>query len=320
MQFKQLTPEEQKCVDKACEVLERGGLVAFPTETVYGLGANADDPNAVAKVFAAKHRPTWHPLIVHLPDADSIAWWAKIIPEDAMKLADRFWPGPLTLLLPRSDRCGSWVTGGQPNVGLRCPSHPIGHALFKAFSGSKRRGLVGPSANSFGRISPTTAQHVAEDLGLKPSGAVDYILDGGPCTIGVESTIVSLSGSEPELMRYGEITRKILVASPSGIPQRLRQKSRASLKAITPRRRRSRCCQKKRFRVQSRPSRRPLARCLLQRLFWSIVRPMLPTGWKLQKSLSCTPPRSTAISTSSIIPAVREFLLQNRRQEYAGLL
>lgn len=210
MQFKQLTPEEQKCVDKACEVLERGGLVAFPTETVYGLGANADDPNAVAKVFAAKHRPTWHPLIVHLPDADSIAWWAKIIPEDAMKLADRFWPGPLTLLLPRSDRCGSWVTGGQPNVGLRCPSHPIGHALFKAFSGSKRRGLVGPSANSFGRISPTTAQHVAEDLGLKPSGAVDYILDGGPCTIGVESTIVSLSGSEPELMRYGAITREML--------------------------------------------------------------------------------------------------------------
>lgn len=210
MQFKALSEQEQKMIDRACEVLEAGGLVAFPTETVYGLGANADNPQAVAKVFAAKRRPTWHPLIVHLPDAESIGWWAKTVPQEALKLAECFWPGPLTLLLPKAQRCGDWVTGGQPNVGLRCPSSPLGHALFKAFSGPARRGIVGPSANSFGRISPTTARHIEEDLGVKPEGKVDFILDGGPCTIGVESTIVNLSGPEPELMRYGAITREML--------------------------------------------------------------------------------------------------------------
>ena len=208
--LEELTREQEARVSEACEVLERGGLVAFPTETVYGLGANADCEEAVAKVFAATRRPTWHPLIVHVPDAESLGWWAKAVPEDARILAEKFWPGPLTMLLPRADRCGAWVTGGQPNVGLRCPSHPLGHALFKAFSGPKHRGLVGPSANSFGRISPTTAQHVRDDLGLKPAGRVDFILDGGPCTIGVESTIVNLSGAQPELMRYGAITREML--------------------------------------------------------------------------------------------------------------
>ncbi|MDL2059082.1 L-threonylcarbamoyladenylate synthase [Mesosutterella sp. AGMB02718] len=205
-----LSPEQEKAVETACEVLERGGLVAFPTETVYGLGADADNERAVGRVFEAKKRPTWHPLIVHLPDADSLSWWASSVPKEAVVLAEKFWPGPLTMVLPRARRCGPWVTGGQSSVGLRCPSHPLGHALFKAFSGPAHRGVVGPSANSFGRISPTTPQHVLDDLGLRPSGKVDYILDGGPCTVGVESTIINLSGSEPELLRYGAITREML--------------------------------------------------------------------------------------------------------------
>ncbi|MCI5851975.1 MAG: threonylcarbamoyl-AMP synthase [Sutterellaceae bacterium] len=205
-----LTKEEEARVARAAEVLERGGLVAFPTETVYGLGADADNEEAVGKVFAAKHRPTWHPLIVHLPSAESISWWADPVPELAGVLAEKFWPGPLTMVVPRAARCGAWVTGGQASVGLRCPSHRLGHALFEAFSGPRHRGVVGPSANSFGRISPTTAQHVIDDLGLKPSGQVDMVLDGGPCTVGVESTIINLSSPEPELLRFGAITREML--------------------------------------------------------------------------------------------------------------
>lgn len=176
----ELTKEQEREIERAVAILESGGIVAFPTETVYGLGADADNEAAVGKVFAAKQRPTWHPLIVHLPDAESIGWWADPMPPAAQLLAEKFWPGPLTMVVPRAERCGSWVTGGQRSVGLRCPSHPLGHALFEAFSGPRHRGIVGPSANSFGRISPTTAEHVLHDLGVKPNGKVDMILDGGP--------------------------------------------------------------------------------------------------------------------------------------------
>ena len=206
----ELTKEQEREIERAVAILESGGIVAFPTETVYGLGADADNEAAVGKVFAAKQRPTWHPLIVHLPDAESISWWADPMPPAAQLLAEKFWPGPLTMVVPRAERCGSWVTGGQRSVGLRCPSHPLGHALFEAFSGPRHRGIVGPSANSFGRISPTTAEHVLHDLGVKPNGKVDMILDGGPCGVGVESTVLALAEQKPRLLRPGGVTLEML--------------------------------------------------------------------------------------------------------------
>jgi len=185
-------------LDRAVEVLRSGGLVAFPTETVYGLGADAAHPEAVRKIYAAKGRPPDHPLIVHLADSAGAAAWASEIPAAAERLAQRFWPGPLTLVLQRARAVNDIVTGGQDTIALRVPSHPIAHALLEAFGG----GIAAPSANRYGRISATTAEHVRNDLG----GAVDYVLDGGPCEVGIESTIVDLSGSQPALLRPGNIT------------------------------------------------------------------------------------------------------------------
>ncbi|MDO5530600.1 L-threonylcarbamoyladenylate synthase [Sutterella sp.] len=204
------TPEvDRAAIERAVAVLEAGGLVAMPTETVYGLAANADDEEAVTNTYRAKGRPMNHPLIVHVAGADDIAWWAELTPE-AELLARRFWPGPLTLVLRKKDRCGLWVTGGQDTVALRCPSHPWAHELLAAFGGSKHRGLTAPSANSFGRISPSTAQHVRDDLGEKPEGKLDLILDGGPCEFGIESTMVNLSSGRPEILRHGIVTRAML--------------------------------------------------------------------------------------------------------------
>ena len=177
--------------------LRGGELVAFPTETVYGLGADAGKPEAVREIFSAKGRPADHPVIVHLYDTSQLTKWARAVPEGARKLAVAFWPGPLTLILPRAANVDDVVTGGQDSVGLRLPSHPVARALLAAFGG----GIAAPSANRFGRISPTTAQHVADDLG----GAVAMILDGGACAIGIESTIVAFSGDEPVLLRPGAI-------------------------------------------------------------------------------------------------------------------
>lgn len=177
--------------------LRAGGLVAFPTETVYGLGARADDPAAVRRIFAAKGRPADHPLIVHLPDASHAPRWTREMPEGARALAEAFWPGPLTLVLPRSPRASDVVTGGQDSVGLRVPAHPVARALLAAFAD----GVAAPSANRFGRISPTTAQHVADDLGE----SVATILDGGACAVGIESTIVAFAAGEPVLLRPGGI-------------------------------------------------------------------------------------------------------------------
>jgi len=184
-------------VRDAAAILRRGGLVAFPTETVYGLGADASNPEAVARIYRVKQRPAGHPVIVHIGDIGQLARWAREIPEAASKLAAAFWPGPLTLVLRRAPVVGSQLSGGQDTIGLRVPGHPIALQLLREFGG----GIAAPSANRFGRISPTTAGHVRSDLGSE----VDLILDGGACEIGIESTIVDLSRGRPVLLRPGRI-------------------------------------------------------------------------------------------------------------------
>lgn len=185
-------------IARAVLLLRAGELVAFPTETVYGLGADASNRQAVAKIFAAKGRPPDHPLIVHLAEAASLDAWAREVPEAARLLAAAFWPGPLTLILKRSIKAPDAVTGGQDTVGLRVPNHPLALALLAEFGG----GIAAPSANRFGRISPTTAAHVRAELGA----AVSLVLDGGPCAVGIESTIVDLSRGAPVVLRPGAIT------------------------------------------------------------------------------------------------------------------
>ena len=200
---------------RAVERLRAGELVAFPTETVYGLGADARQPDAVRRIFAAKQRPADHPVIVHLADAAQIGDWA-VVPEPHVArvraLAAAHWPGPLTLVLPRRPDMPDTVSGGRPTVGVRVPAHPVARALLQAFGG----GLAAPSANRFGRVSPTTAAHVRDELG--PSVMV---LDGGPTSVGVESTIVDLSGPVPALLRPGGVSRAQVVAcvGPLGVTQ-----------------------------------------------------------------------------------------------------
>lgn len=189
------TPE---ALAQAVRLLRAGALVAFPTETVYGLGADASNPLAVAAIFRAKGRPADHPVIVHVQGSAALRQWAREVPEAARRLAARFWPGPLTLILPRAPGVPDAVTGGQDTVGLRCPAHPVAQALLSAFGG----GIAAPSANRFGRVSPTTAQHVLDEFG----SAVPLILDGGPCAVGVESTIVDLSRGRAVLLRPGGVT------------------------------------------------------------------------------------------------------------------
>ena len=184
-------------IARAVERLRAGELVAFPTETVYGLGADAANPDAVRRIFEAKGRPADHPVIVHLHHAKDLGDWAREVPKAAVKLAAMFWPGPLTLILPRAPHVSDLVTGGQDSVGLRVPSHPVARSLLSAFGG----GIAAPSANRFGRISPTTARHVADDLG----DAVSSILDGGACEVGIESTIIAFAGETAILLRPGGI-------------------------------------------------------------------------------------------------------------------
>ncbi len=193
--------ESPKDLDLAIRELCAGGVVAFPTETVYGLGADASNPAAIAKIFEIKGRPADHPLIVHIRGAEQLSQWSNQVPETAYQLAARFWPGPLTLILADS-KAPPEVTGGQPSVGLRAPSHPVAQALLKGFSG----GIAAPSANRFGRISPTRAAHVRDELGDR----VSIILEGGDCEVGLESTILSLAGSTPCLLRPGAISRSAL--------------------------------------------------------------------------------------------------------------
>lgn len=188
---------------RAVGLLAAGELVAFPTETVYGLGADASNPQAVAKIFAAKGRPADHPLIVHLVGDDRLQHWARDIPDMAWELAEAFWPGPLTLILKKQDWVPDAVTGGQDTVGLRIPAHPVALELLRRFGDiNGAGGIAAPSANRFGRISPTTAAHVAEELG----GRVPLILDGGAAQVGIESTILDLSRDEIAILRPGLIT------------------------------------------------------------------------------------------------------------------
>ena len=187
-------------VEEAARILRSGGLVAFPTETVYGLGADASSDEAVRRIFAAKGRPADHPLIVHVASTPE-RWAARWSPE-AEALAAAFWPGPLTLLVPKAAHVSDVVTGGEPTVGIRVPDHPIAQALLAAFGG----GVAAPSANRFGQVSPTTAAHVAIEL----ADRVDLILDGGACAVGVESSIVDLSGDAPRLLRPGGVSLEAL--------------------------------------------------------------------------------------------------------------
>src|SRR5574338_893521 len=191
-------------IARAVALLRAGELVALPTETVYGLGADALNQAAAAKIFEAKGRPADHPLIVHLPDAEALPHWAASIPREAIALARAFWPGPLTLILKRSDEVPDIITGGQDTVGLRVPNHPVALQLLRAFGS----GIAAPSANRFGRISPTTAEHVREELG----DSVALVLDGGPCQVGIESTILDLSRGAPEILRPGAISPEAIAA------------------------------------------------------------------------------------------------------------
>ncbi len=200
-----VVPADAAAIARAAELLRQGEVVAFPTETVYGLGADASNPQAVAKIFALKGRPAAHPVIVHLADAARLDDWALEIPGAARKLASAFWPGPLTLVLKRAAGVPDAVTGGQDTVGLRVPSHPVAQALLRAFGS----GVAAPSANKFGRVSPTLPEHVFADFGRD----VPLVLDGGPTEVGIESTIVDLSGERARLLRPGGVSAVAIEAA-----------------------------------------------------------------------------------------------------------
>jgi L-threonylcarbamoyladenylate synthase len=197
-------------VGRAVRVLRRGGLVAFPTETVYGLGADAESDDALARLYAVKGRPADHPVIVHLASADRIDDWAASASDAARALTARFWPGPLTVVVPAASRVSRVATGGLDTVGLRVPDHPVALALLDAFGG----GVAAPSANRFGRVSPTSAGAVVRDLG----DDVDLVLDGGPCAVGVESTIVDCTAAVPVVLRVGGVTLEELAGVLDGVP------------------------------------------------------------------------------------------------------
>ena len=191
-------------IEQAAAHIRAGELVAFPTETVYGLGADASSDTAVAKIFAAKGRPSDHPLIVHIASSKQVGDYASNVPPFAERLMKAFWPGPLTIILPRKPGVAAAAAGGQNSIGLRCPAHPLALAFLKACN----TGVAGPSANKFGRVSPTTAQHVAHEF-----GDALMVLDGGPCTVGIESSIVDCTRSVPVLLRPGVLTREQLGAA-----------------------------------------------------------------------------------------------------------
>lgn len=201
-----------EAIDEAARALRAGGLVAFPTETVYGLGADAGSDAAVAGIFAAKGRPSDHPLIVHVAagpkGTEALSRFAQPLPPFAQKLVQAFWPGPLTLIVTRQPGVGSAAAGGQDTIGLRCPAHPVAQALLAACAEHGVAGLAGPSANRFGRVSPTTAQHVFDEFGDDL-----LVIDGGPCAVGIESTIVDCSRGAPVLLRPGAITRAQIEAA-----------------------------------------------------------------------------------------------------------
>lgn len=209
-----------KEIEGAVAVLRQGGLVAFPTETVYGLGADASNPAAIRKLYAAKGRPADHPVIVHVADIAQLSNWVREVTPVAQKLAQKFWPGPLTLLFKRAPGVSDGVTGGQDTVAIRIPSHPVAHLLLEKFGG----GVAAPSANRFGRVSATLAEHVRQEFGE----AVDFVVDGGPSDVGIESTVVDATGTAPVLLRPGHITaREIEQAAGVGLAMPTAQSPRA---------------------------------------------------------------------------------------------
>lgn len=211
-----LDGRDPAAVQRAAETLRAGRLLGLPTETVYGLAADADQDAAVAQIFSAKGRPSDHPLIVHVADAQGVDHYAQQVPDFARALLQRFWPGPLTLILPRRPEVATAAAGGQDSIGLRCPAHPVAHALLLAARALGVPGVAAPSANQFGRVSPTTAAHVQGEFGDEL-----LILDGGACEVGIESTIVDCTRGVPVLLRPGRITRE-QIEQVSG--QRLRDK------------------------------------------------------------------------------------------------
>jgi len=209
-----LSGDDAAQVEAAAERLAAGALVALPTETVYGLGARADDEAAVARIFEAKGRPSDHPLIVHVADAQGAAAFAAELSALAQRLIGAFWPGPLTIIVPRRPGLARAAAGGQDSIGLRCPAHPVAHALLVAAARRGVPGVAAPSANRFGRVSPTTAAHVRDEFGDDL-----LVLDGGPCAVGIESTIVDCTRAEPVLLRPGILTREQIEAV-AGMPLR----------------------------------------------------------------------------------------------------
>ena len=193
----------------AAEVLLNGGLVAFPTETVYGLGADACNAAAVARIYSVKGRPADHPLIVHVASMDSLGEWADDVPAYAIALARDYWPGPMTLVVMRSKLASDFITGGQDTVGVRVPNHPIALGLLEAFAKAGGKGVAAPSANRFGNVSPTTAQAVSDELSDYLAES-DVILDGGACAVGVESTIIDCTGDVPKILRPGAIIEEMI--------------------------------------------------------------------------------------------------------------
>ena len=211
-------------IDAGARALEAGKLVAFPTETVYGLGADAENPAAVAAIYAAKGRPQDHPVIVHVAPGASLDYWCADIPAEAHQLADAFWPGPLTMILKRAPNIPDAVSGGQDTVGIRCPSHPVAIRLLQAFKGGQG-GVAAPSANKFGHVSPTTAQHVRDEFGdaVGENARIAAVLDGGQSEVGIESTIVDLSRLAthgPVLLRPGHISAEAIAAVIDRMPAR----------------------------------------------------------------------------------------------------
>jgi L-threonylcarbamoyladenylate synthase len=196
-------------ISNAAKALKDGHLVAFPTETVYGLGADATNERAVSRIYSVKGRPSDHPLIVHISSINQLDKWATDIPDYAIKLAREFWPGPMTLILPRTDLAKNYITGGQNNVGLRVPAQPIALALLKKFEDLGGHGVAAPSANRFGAVSPTTAEAVGEELGEYLNSA-DLVLDGGHSLVGIESTIIDCTGLAPRILRPGAITEEMI--------------------------------------------------------------------------------------------------------------
>ena len=199
-------------MEDAAATLLAGGLVAFPTETVYGLGADARNADAVARIYSVKGRPVDHPLIVHVASMDALGNWASHVPEYAISLARDFWPGPMTLVVHRSELAADFVTGGQNTVGVRVPNHPVALGLLEAFARAGGKGVAAPSANRFGNVSPTTAKAVSDEL-CEYMADGDLILDGGACDVGVESTIIDCTGDVPKILRPGAVTPEMIADS-----------------------------------------------------------------------------------------------------------